>query len=280
MLSAGLRSGRYRKSFTTEPEAGLTEAGIYRGASETAFMMTADSRLASPNETQARRHAGLGNPYAQYALAQLLRERNRPWPASPPAYSAVDTEHTQESLSLLEAAAEAGVPEAIKAVAELFFHGHYDVIEPRPSPSSPYRNAAQKWVRIIQAPKDGKTLTQERLTQAPLVIRRDKAKAALLFQSAFDRDHDDDAGYYLGLIHATGALSSFDPKRQDIEFPAIASDSIKAEAFFHVVMRGKANDASLSNRAETEIVKLRLSPEDREEARRLADKIIAGRPRR
>jgi len=280
LLSLGLRSGRYRKTFTTELQAGLTEAGLYRAASETAFMMTADSRRASPNETQVRRHADLGNPYAQYALAQLLREKNRPWPGSPLVASAAETEHTQESLSLLEAAAAAGVPEATKAVAELYFHGHYDVTEPRPGLRLPYLNGDQKWVRLIQPTPEDKPLLQARRTPPPFVIRRDKARAALLFQAVFDREHDADAGYYLGLIHAAGALSSFDPKRQDIEFPAIASDAIKAAAFFQLVMRGKTTDPELSARAESELIKLRLSPEDYEEARSLADRLIVQRQRR
>jgi TPR repeat protein len=191
-----------------------------------------------------------------------------------------DTELTAESFALLEASAEAGVPEAVRAFAEILFRGHYDQTESTDEIFTPYQGPDRGWLRKVIRDDTKAVIIHRRLTPAPFVVRRNRAKAAAYLRSAFDYDHDDGAAFYLGHLSAKGALSSFEPKRQEIEYPAIPTDPIRAAAYFTIVLHGRPSPAGLSVRAAEELGRLRLDEGDTAAARRLAAQLLSQRPER
>ena len=280
LLSLGLRSGHYPKAFTSQLVPALGEADIYREASELAFRQSLTASGQPNDESLLRRHARLGNPYAWFHLSRHLQSQQDPWPAEGRHPTPRDTELTAESFALLEASADAGVPEAVRAYAEILFRGHYDQTEPTDELFTPYQGPDRGWLRKVIRDDTQAVVIQRRLKPDPFVVRRNRAKAAGYLRAAFDHDHDDGAAFYLGVLSAKGALSSFEPKRQEIEYPAIPTDPIRAAAYFTIALHGRPSPAGLSARAAEELGRLRLDEGDTAAARRLAAQLLAQRPER
>jgi TPR repeat protein len=279
-LSVGLSSGEFRSRVTVEMAELSPESKLYRDASVVPFIDDTKITVGYFAEKIARRFVRLGHGFAQYELSNQLTRQNNPWPkVAGLAGNRRDTEVTKESYELLCQAAEAGVPEAIHEVGNLSYFGHYDK-EGRPDNEyDEFMGADGHWYKRIYIPETKGKQTIQRLTDDPVIIRKDYAMAAYFQQKDFRVGKDVNAAYHLGIIYAEGARESSRGSFRGIEYPAIIPDKVEAAAYFYVCLYAKDFYLTSKEGLEEILQQLRLTADERQTAQQRAKALLATRVR-
>jgi len=279
-LSVGLSSGEFRSRITIEMVELSPESKLYLDASVIPFIDDTKLTVGYFDEKIARRFVRLGHGFAQYELSTHLTRQNSPWPkVSGLAGQRRDTEITKQSYDLLCLAADAGVPAAVHELGNLSYFGQYDQDSSSANEYSPFVDANGHWYKRIYIPETkGKQIIQ-RLTDDPVVVRKDFAMAAHFLKKDFLIGKDVNAAYHLGFIHAEGAKESSRSSFRGIQYPPIIPDKVEAAAFFYVCLYAKDFYMTSKEGLEEILQHLSLSPNERQAAQQRAKALLASRVR-
>ena len=279
-LSVGLSSGEFLSRVTVEMVELSPESKLYQDASVVPFIDDTKLTVGYFDEKIARRFARLGHGFAQYELSNQLTRQNNPWPqVAGLAGNRRDTEVTKESYELLCLAAEAGVPAAIHELGSLSYYGQYEEEASARNEYNPFVGADGHWYKRIYIPETKGKQTIQRLTDDPVVVRKDFAMAAYFLRKEFRIGKDVNAAYHLGIIHADGARESSRASFRGIEYPAIIPDKVEAAAYFYVCLYAKDFYLTGKDGLEDMLQHLRLSPAERQTAQQRAKELLASRVR-
>lgn len=279
-LSVGLSSGEFRSRVTVEMAELSPESKLYHDASVVPFIDDTKITVGYFDEKIARRFVRLGHGFAQYELSNQLTRQNNPWPkVSGLAGNRRDTEITKESYELLCLAAEAGVPAAIHELGNLSYFGQYDKDASSDNEYNPFVGADGHWYKRIYIPETKGKQTIQRLTNDPVVVRKDYAMAAYFHRKDFRIGKDVNAAYHLGVIYAEGARESSRGSFRGIEYPVIIPDKVEAAAYFYVCLYAKDFYLTSKEGLEEILQQLSLSPGERQAAQQRAKELLASRVR-
>jgi len=279
-LSVGLSSGEFRSRVTVEMVELSPESKLYQDASVVPFIDDTKLAVGYFDDKIARRFVRLGHGFAQYELSNQLTRQNNPWPqVAGLAGNRRDTEVTKESYELLCLAAEAGVPAAIHQLGSLSYYGQYEEAASTRNEYNPFVGADGHWYKRIYIPETKGKQTIRRLTDDPVIVRRDFAMAAYFLRKEFRIGKDVNAAYHLGIIHADGARESSRGNFRGIEYPAVIPDKVEAAAYFYVCLYAKDFHMTGKEGLEEILRHLSLSPSERQAAQQRAKELLATRVR-
>jgi TPR repeat protein len=279
-LSVGLSSGEFRSRVTIEMAELSPESKLYQDASVVPFIDDTKITVGYFDEKIARRFVRLGHGFAQYELSNQLTRQNNPWPkVAGLAGNRRDTEVTKESYELLCLAAEAGVPAAIHELGSLSYYGQYNHEGNSLNDYTPFVGTDGHWYKRIYIPETKGKQTIQRLTDDPVIVRKDYAMAAYFQRKDFRIGKDVNAAYHLGVIYAEGARESSRGSFRGIEYPAIIPDKVEAAAYFYVCLYAKDFYLTSKDGLEEILQELRLSPAERQAAQQRAKELLASRVR-
>jgi len=279
-LSVGLSSGEFRSRVTVEMVELSPESKLYQDASVVPFIDDTKITVGYFDEKIARRFVRLGHGFAQYELSNQLTRQNNPWPkVEGLAGNRRDTEVTKESYELLCLAAEAGVPAAVQELGSLSYYGQYEEEASSRNEYNPFVGADGHWYKRIYIPETKGKQTVQRLTDDPVIIRKDFAMAAYFKRKDFRIGKDVNAAYHLGIIYADGARESSRASFRGIEYPAIIPDKVEAAAYFYVCLYAKDFYMTSKEGLEEMLQHQRLSPAERQAAQQRAKELLVSRVR-
>ena len=279
-LSVGLSSGEFRSRVTVEMVELSPESKLYQDASVVPFIDDTKITVGYFDEKIARRFVRLGHGFAQYELSNQLTRQNNPWPkVAGLAGNRRDTEVTKESYELLCLSAEAGVPAAIHELGSLSYYGQYEEEASSRNEYNPFVGADGHWYKRIYIPETKGKQTIQRLTDDPVIIRKDFAMAAYFKRKDFRIGKDVNAAYHLGIIYADGARESSRASFRGIEYPAIIPDKVEAAAYFYVCLYAKDFYMTSKEGLEEMLQHQSLSPAERQAAQQRAKELLASRVR-
>ena len=279
-LSVGLSSGEFRSRVTVEMVELSPESKLYQDASVVPFIDDTKITVGYFDEKIARRFVRLGHGFAQYELSNQLTRQNNPWPkVEGLAGNRRDTEVTKESYELLCLSAEAGVPAAIHELGSLSYYGQYEEEASSRNEYNPFVGADGHWYKRIYIPETKGKQTIQRLTDDPVIIRKDFAMAAYFKRKDFRIGKDVNAAYHLGIIYADGARESSRASFRGIEYPAIIPDKVEAAAYFYVCLYAKDFYMTSKEGLEEMLQHQSLSPAERQAAQQRAKELLASRVR-
>jgi len=279
-LSVGLSSGEFRSRVTIEMAELSPESKLYQDASVVPFIDDTKITVGYFDEKIARRFVRLGHGFAQYELSNQLTRQNNPWPkVAGLAGNRRDTEVTKESYELLCLAAEAGVPAAIHELGNLSYYGQYNHEGNSLNDYTPFVGTDGHWYKRIYIPETKGKQTIQRLTDDPVIVRKDYAMAAYFQRKDFHIGKDSNAAYHLGVIYAEGARESSRGSFRGIEYPVIIPDRVEAAAYFYVCLYAKDFYLTGKDGLEEILQELRLSPAERQAAQQRAKALLASRVR-
>lgn len=279
-LSVGLSSGEFRSRVTVEMVELSPESKLYQDASVVPFIDDTKITVGYFDEKIARRFVRQGHGFAQYELSNQLTRQNNPWPkVAGLAGNRRDTEVTKESYELLCLAAEAGVPAAVQELGSLSYYGQYEEEASSRNEYNPFVGADGHWYKRIYIPETKGKQTIQRLTDDPVIVRKDFAIAAYFKRKDFRIGKDVNAAYHLGIIYADGARESSRASFRGIEYPAIIPDKIEAAAYFYVCLYAKDFYMTSKEGLEEMLQHQSLSPAERQAAQQRAKELLASRVR-
>ena len=279
-LSVGLSSGEFRSRVTVEMVELSPESKLYQDASVVPFIDDTKITVGYFDEKIARRFVRLGHGFAQYELSNQLTRQNNPWPkVEGLAGNRRDTEVTKESYELLCLAAEADVPAAIHELGSLSYYGQYEEKASSRNEYNPFVGTDGHWYKRIYIPETKGKQTIQRLTDDPVIIRKDFAMAAYFKRKDFRIGKDVNAAYHLGIIYADGARESSRASFRGIEYPAIIPDKVEAAAYFYVCLYAKDFYLTGKEGLEEMLQHLSLSQSERQAAQQRAKELLASRVR-
>lgn len=279
-LSVGLSSGEFRSRVTVEMVELSPESKLYQDASVVPFIDDTKITVGYFDERIARRFVRLGHGFAQYELSNQLTRQNNPWPkVAGLAGNRRDTEVTKESYELLCLAAEAGVPAAVQELGSLSYYGQYEGEASSRNEYNPFVGADGHWYKRIYIPETKGKQTIQRLTDDPVIVRKDYAMAAYFKRKDFRIGKDVNAAYHLGIIYADGARESSRASFRGIEYPAIIPDKVEAAAYFYVCLYAKDFYMTSKEGLEEMLQHQSLSPAERQAAQQRAKELLASRVR-